>query len=92
MRELTSIEIRAINGGVDGEPTLGSQFWGSFMYSSGFASGIFWSPVMPFIMGTSALISILASGLAAAVIATGNAVSYTATSVASVVSKQSTTP
>lgn len=75
MRELTSLEINAIAGGVEGEiEGLQSKFWGSFMYSSGFASGIFWSPVMPFIMGGAALISIIGSGLVSLVSTVGNGI------------------
>ena len=90
MRELTLVEISAVNGAVDAGMSLQSQFWGSFMYSSGFASGIFWSPVMPFIMGTVAIISIVGSGLATIAYEVGNGVYTLGVGAVSLVTKEST--
>ena len=90
MRELTLIEITAINGGVDAELSLQSQFWGSFMYSSGFASGIFWSPLMPFIMGSIAIISIVGSGLTTIAYKIGGGVYALGTGAVSLVTEEST--
>jgi hypothetical protein len=91
MRELTSVEMNAIAGGLDQELPLQSQFWGSFMYSSGFASGIFWSPVMPFIMGSVAVISIVGNGLVSIVTVMGNGISTIGSGAMSLVKKESNT-
>ncbi|HRE31214.1 MAG TPA: hypothetical protein PLD88_04500 [Candidatus Berkiella sp.] len=65
MRELTSNELAAVNGGHDGaqEHSSRAKFWNSFLHSSGFAAGIFWAPVMPFIVGAAAILGAFGSAV-----------------------------
>ncbi len=90
MRELTAIEMNAVGGGLEPESTLQSQFWGSFMASSGFASGIFWSPLMPFIMGSAAIISILSDGIVLIATAVGSGLYTIGSGAVSLVKNQKT--
>ncbi len=83
MRELTLTEIGVISGGVEAEcqeTSLRSEFWSSFMYSSGFASGIFWSPVMPLIMGTVSLVAFVGNVAVSAITGLGQGTAYAASS------------
>ncbi len=91
MRELTLTEIGVINGGAvaeNQEISLRSEFWSSFMYSSGFASGIFWSPVMPLIMGTVSLVAFVGNVAVAAISGLGQGTAYAATSAYGYVTKK----
>ncbi|MGE3318117.1 MAG: hypothetical protein AB7I18_02375 [Candidatus Berkiella sp.] len=90
MRELTLREVCAVSGGEieANEPSLQGTFWGTFMYSSGFAAGIFWSPVMPFVMAIAALGSVLGTGLTTLVTGTARGAVYAGTSAYSLVSKE----
>lgn len=92
MRELTLTEICVISGGVEAqnqEISLRSEFWASFMYSSGFASGIFWSPVMPFIMGTVSLVAFVGNTVVSAIAGLGYGTAYAASSAYGYVTKKS---
>lgn len=90
MRELTLRELAAVSGGEYEvkEQSLQGTFWGSFMYSSGFAAGIFWSPVMPFLMGIAAIGQVLATGFTTLVTGTARGAMYAGSSALSLVSKE----
>lgn len=92
MRELTLTEIGVISGGVETEyqeTSLRGEFWSSFMYSSGLAAGIFWSPVMPFIMGTVSLIAFVGNVAATVISGVGQGTAYAASSAYGYVTKKS---
>lgn len=83
MRELTLNELAAIAGGHDvaaapAEHSFQTEFWNAFLHSSGFAAGIFWSPVMPFIMAAVAVSSSVGSALQYIGTGIGGGVSYLA--------------
>ncbi|MCS5710744.1 hypothetical protein [Candidatus Berkiella aquae] len=92
MRELTSNELAAVNGGHDGahEHSYQSEFWNSFLHSSGFAAGIFWSPFMPFIMGTAAVLGAFGSAVGYLFSGVANGASYIAQSTYSAVTTKTT--
>lgn len=94
MRELTLNELAAIAGGHDAAPaaehSYQSEFWNSFLHSSGFAAGIFWSPVMPFIMAGVAICTSMVSAFQVIGSGIGGGVSYLATGAYSAVTRSST--
>lgn len=89
MRELTLREITAVSGGEVEikEQSLQGTFWGSFMYSSGLAAGIVWSPIMPFAMAFAAISQVLATGLTTLVTGTAKGAMYAGSSAISLVTK-----
>lgn len=94
MRELTLNEVAFIAGGHDAAPaaehSYQSEFWNSFLHSSGFAAGIFWSPVMPFIMAGIAIGSSIVTAVQVIGSGVGGGVSYLANGAYSAVTRSST--
>lgn len=94
MRELTLNEAIVVGGGHDAAPaaehSYQSEFWNAFLHSSGFAAGIFWSPVMPFLMAGVAISSSVVSAFQVIGSGIGGGVSYLAHGAYSAVTRSST--
>ena len=60
MRALNFIETNLITGGSD-PISYQEEFWTSFLSSSGYYSGIVWSPIMPLVMGSFCVFDLIVS-------------------------------
>lgn len=66
MRVLTPNEGLYVSGGYgnyDESHSYQREFWDSFVHTSGWAAGIFWSPVMPIVMFVGGVIELAALGV-----------------------------
>lgn len=66
MRVLTLNEGLFVSGGYgnyDESHSYQREFWDSFVHTSGWAAGIFWSPVMPIVMVAGGAIELAALGV-----------------------------